>query len=353
MKRILGFILLTLVFIAGCTKTPEIITIGFMGPLSGDAASYGLSIQKGVELAKKDMALPNVAVVYEDSKCEGKEAATAIHKLIALHNVQAIIGEVCSGATLAAAPIANENSVVLISSASTSPDLTPAGDYILRVIPSDSLQGAFGAKLVYDRGQRALAVLYSNEEYGSGFNKVLTAEFTKSGGKVVASEAVDRGTADVRSALTKIKNKKPDALYIIANSPETAAAALKQAKELGLTAHLYGSEGLKSDDIIKAAEGAAEGLTVTSVSAGSPAFIESYQAWYNTMPGPFAAQGYDAYKALALAIQQGANTGKEIKEKLSGLSFDGASGHIVFDQNGDVFGNYEVYVVKDVEFVRD
>ena len=107
MKRILGFILLTLVFIAGCTKTPEIITIGFMGPLSGDAASYGLSIQKGVELAKKDMALPNVAVVYEDSKCECKEAATAIHKLIALHNVQAIIGEVCSGATLAAAPIAN------------------------------------------------------------------------------------------------------------------------------------------------------------------------------------------------------------------------------------------------------
>ena len=347
MRQSLNLVLIILLLLASCTKTPEVITIGFMGPLSGDAASYGQSVQRGVDLAKKDMALRNVAVVYEDSKCDGKDAATAIHKLIALNNVQAIIGEVCSGATLAAAPIVNENSVVLISSASTSPDLTPAGDYILRVIPSDALQGAFGAKLVKEKGYKTLAVLYSNEEYGVGFNKVLVEEFEKLGGNIVAQEAVERGNTDLRSSVTKIKNAKPEAVYLIANSPDTATAALKQLRELGVQAQLFGSEAFKDSAIIKAAGDAAEGLVFTSVSSGSPEFVESYMIEYGVPPGPFAAQGYDAFKALALAIKSGAETGVEIKEALKNVEFEGVSGSIKFDEHGDIAGNYEVYIVKE------
>lgn len=333
-------------------KTKTEIKLGWMGPLTGDAASYGESIKRGVELARKELGL-DVEIIYEDSKCDGKEAVTAINKLINVNKVAAIIGEVCSGATLAAAPVAEAAKAVLISPSSTSPKVSDAGDYIFRVIPSDALQGDFGAKLVYDKGYRKLGVLYSNEEYGLGFNNVLKESFEKLGGQLVASEAFERGTADIRTQVTKLESAGPDAIYIISNSPDSAVAALKQIKEQGLEAALFGSEGLKSDDILTGAASAAEGLFLTTVSSGSLRFMENHKKEYNADPGPFAAQGYDAFQALALTIKTGADTSEEIKDKLSGLEFDGASGKIKFDAKGDVSGNYDVFVVKDGKFAAE
>lgn len=327
-----------------------LVKVGVMLPLTGDAASYGDSVKKDVELAKKDLNLNNVELVYQDSKCDGKEAVNAVTKLINDDKVVAIIGELCSGATLAAAPVAEQNKVVMVSPASTAPTITQAGDYIFRVIPSDLGQGSFGAKLVAQRGYKRLAVLYSNEDYGVGFNKVLGEEFPKTGGTVVASQAFEKGSTELRTQITKIKEAKPDAVFIASNSISSNPIALKQLKELGVKAAVFGSEGLKTDDLLKSAKGAVEGFTVTSVSGGNEAFVAEHKAAYNSETGPFAAQGYDAMKAVGLAIQSGATTGEEIKAKLYSTEFDGASGHIKFDSNGDVGGNYDVYVVKDGKF---
>lgn len=361
-KVILGIIVLVLVFWGGnALKTKkqnqtgqvsvEKVKIGFMGPLSGDAASYGESIKRGVELAQKEIG-GEIEIVFEDSKCDGKEAVNAINKLISADKVQAIIGEVCSGGTLAAAPIAEQNKVVMLSAASTSPKISEAGAYIFRVVPSDALQGDFGAKLVYDKGFRKLAILYSNEEYGVGFQSVLKESFEKQGGKVVASETFERGSVDLRTQLLKIKLAKPDAMYLISNSPDSAVAALKQNKELAILGSnaVFGSEGLKSQDIIDGAKESAEGLILTTVSSGTSDFIERHKKEYGSEPGPFAAQGYDAYQALALAVKGGASSGTDIKNKLTDLEFDGASGKIKFDERGDIEGNYDVYVIKDGKF---
>ncbi len=351
---LLSLILVVFLMVAcappGQAPKSEQITIGFMGPLSGDAASYGLSILKGAQLAVKEAGLTNVKLVTEDSKCDPKEAVSAINKLISVNRVQAIVGEVCSGATLAAAPIAEQNNVVMISASSTSPEISKQ-PWVFRTVPSDALQGAFGAELVAEQGYKKLAILYSNEEYGLGFSKVLQEEFPRQGGKVVANEAVERGTVDLRTQLTKIKAAQPDAIYIISNSPDSAVAALKQIKELGIAAAVYGSEGLKSDDIIKGAGNAAEGLIVTSVSVGNIGFITKHQREYGTDPGPFAAQAHDAFKALAEALKQGATTGEQIKEKLTTVEFAGASGYIKFDGKGDVSGNYDIYVVEEGKWV--
>ncbi len=347
-----SILLMIFVLVVSCVpqQNSGTVVIGVMAPLSGDAASYGLSILKGAQLAVKEANLPNVKLVVEDSKCEAKEAVTVINKLISVDGVQAIIGEVCSGATLAAAPIAEQHNVVMISASSTSPEISKQ-KWVFRTVPSDALQGAFGARLVKERGFSRLAVLYPNEDYGVGFNAVLEEEFPKQQGKVVASEAFDRGTVDLRTQLTKIKAAKPDAIYLISNSPDSAVAALKQIKEMGINAAVFGSEGLKSDDILTGAGNAAEGMILTSVSGGTIGFITKHQAQYNSEPGPFAAQGYDAYKALALAIQQGARTGPEIREKLLQLQFTGASGAIDFDDNGDVSGNYDTLVVREGKFM--
>lgn len=332
------------------TPKAKPVKIGWMGPLTGDAASYGESIKQGVELAHRQIKA-NVELIFEDSKCEGKDAVTAVNKLINTDQVEAIIGEVCSGATLAAAPVAAPQQVVMISAASTSPKLSEAGEYFFRTVPSDALQGEFGAQLVYNKDFRRLAILYSNEEYGLGFNNVLKEKFTALGGSVVTSEPFERTAVDLRTHLAKIKNTKPDAIYIISNSPDSAAAALKQITELGLEAALFGSEGLKSPDILAAAGEAAEGLILTTVSAGTSEFFSQHRTAFGAEPGPFAAQGYDAYAALAHAIGSGAATGPAMMEHVRSLEFNGVSGHIKFDEHGDVAGNYTVFEVADGQFV--
>ena len=325
-----------------------IIKLGWMGPLTGDAASYGLSIKKGVDLALKDSGLKNVKIIYEDSVCEGKEAVSAITKLINIDGVIAVIGDVCSGATLAAAPIAEENGIVMISSSSTSPDITNAGDYIFRTIPTDALQGKFAADVMFSEGNERLAILYGNEDYGVGFNSVLVREFR---GTSISSEAFERGSVDVRAQLTKIKEGEPDAIFIISNSPDSAVAALRQIRELGIKAKIYGSEGLKSKDILEAGA-AAEGLKVTVPTSPTQEFIDAHIQEYGEEPGPFAAQAYDAFNSLAMAIKQGATTSDEIKDFLYDLEFEGVSGNINFDSDGDVFGNYEVFVVENGKWVK-
>ena len=343
-KLVTTFILLsTLLFIAGCA--PQTSSIGWMGPLSGDAASYGESIQQGVMLAQ-EQAGSQRNIIYEDSQCSGQEAASAMTKLATVDRVQAVIGEVCSGATLAAAPIAQNNEVVMISAASTSPELTNNA-WVFRTVPSDALQGAFGAELVYEDGYEALAILHGNEEYGVGFRDVLEEEFR---GEITATEAFTPGATDLRTQLTRIQASGAQAIFIISNSPDTAVAALQQIQELGLQVAVYGSEGLQSSDVLQGAGAAAQGLIVSSVSQGNEEFIQAHQEAYGSEPGPFAAQAYDAYTALEEALSTGASTGAEIREALLEVSFQGVSGPISFDENGDVQGVYEVSIVEEGAF---
>ena len=334
------------------TKTNgEIFKIGVVIPLTGDVASYGESVKKGIEMAKKDLNAQNTELSYEDSKCDGKTAVDAVNKLVYIEKVQAIIGDLCSSATLAAAPVTQKNQVVLISPGSTSPKLSEVGWYMFRTVPSDALQGEFGAKLAYGKNFRKLAILHSNEDYGNGFAQVLTEAFKKLGGEIVADEAFLRTATDLRTQVTKIKAANPDAIYMISNSTDSTVASLKQLKELGVKATLFGSEGFKSPDIIKGAQEAAEGLMVSAVSAGTSDFIKKHNAVYGTDPGPFAAQSYDAFAALAKAVSQGAKTGQDAATQLHAMEFNGASGLVKFDEHGDVAGNYDVYTVKNGNFV--
>ncbi len=358
------FLILVLIG-AGCASTSDQdqnqattggdqkVKVGFIGPLSGDAASYGESIKRGVQLAVKNMGQEDkVDLFFEDSKCKGKGAVNAANKLINVNNVDVIIGGVCSAGTLAAAPVAERNDVVLISAASTAKKISKAGDYIFRTIPSDQLQGKFASELMYNQGHEEIAVLYGKGSYGLGFKKVLENQFPKQGGEVLTSQGYKRGTTDVRTQLTKIKSANPDAVYIISNSPESTVAILKQAKELGIEAELFGTEGLKSEEVTKNAGRAANGLTVTAVSEGTKDFATKHKQEFDQEPGPFSAQAYDAYTAIGTAIKQGASTGQEIKNKLYSLEFEGVSGKINFDDNGDVAGNYDVYTVKEGKFTK-
>ncbi len=330
-------------------NTEPTLKIGVLIPLTGDAASYGENVKNGIDLANKELGY---TLVYEDGKCNGPDAVNAIRKLIEVDKVDAIIGELCSGATIPAAAIAKDANVLMISPASTSPDLSNAGEHFFRTVPSDALQGAEGAKLVKDLGYQNLAILYVNDDYGVGFEKVLRENFNN----VVISESFEKEATDIRTQLTKIKEKSPDAIYIISNSPAAAGAALKQIKELGITAQSIGSEGLKDNSVLDAAEGAGEGLILTFLAPSDTVigkqFKNKYKTAYEEDPPIFAAEAYDAMIAISNALFNSDGSREGLITAMEEIKFPGASGRIDFDENGDVIKPYSVLKVVNGEFVE-
>src|SRR5262249_18515527 len=153
----------------------------------------------------------------------------AFDKIMAAANPPVVLGAVCSGVTLAVAPLADRRQTVLISPASTSPKLTEAGDFIFRVIPSGGLRGKVFADYIHDdRGLRRLAVLYINNEGGIGGASAFKARFTQLGGTVVSEESYPQGATDLRAQLGRIKATKAQGVLVGSYPPDTIAI-LQQA----------------------------------------------------------------------------------------------------------------------------
>jgi branched-chain amino acid transport system substrate-binding protein len=349
-------VILGILLTSGCTdnetseKTTDVITVGIMGPYTGAAADYGIAVKNGAMLAFNESNMPNIQVVTKDTMSEPKEAATAMNKLISIDNVQAVIGDLIPAATLAAAPIAEQNKVIMISPASTSTEISNAGDYIFRTVRADDSHGIFSAKTMNNAGYTKLALLYTNDQYGNGLATTITEEFTTLGGEVVANETYQAGSSDMRKQLTKIKNAGPEVVYIISNAPESSVALLSQLTNMGIEADIYGSEGLKDASILELGS-SVEGVTIVSVSPESEEFKQKYIEAYGKKAPLFAAQAYDAATAIIMAIEQGATNGEEIKNVLYEIEFDGASGHITFDEKGDIEEGYVLVQVRNGAFV--
>ena len=331
----------------------EDVKIGIMLPLSGDLANLGEDFQKAVLLASEDADIDEGQVIFEDSRCDSAAGISAVTKLTTVDNVVGIVGALCSSVTLPSSTIATEQQVPMVSPASTSPALSDAGPYTFRTVPSDALQGAFAANLIYDRGFRKVAIAYTNEDYGVGYANVLRETFTELGGEVAAEENFTSGVTDLRTQVSRIKAANPDIVYVMSNSSASSVAVLRQLSEQGVEAPIYGAESLGISDVTEGAQEAAEGLIVSTVSAGNTDFITRFNDEFGKEPGPFAAQAYDAFTAIAQTIKDGATTGPEVRDALAELSFTGVSGNIDFDENGDVAGNYRILVVQDGEFVPE
>ncbi|HLD63847.1 MAG TPA: ABC transporter substrate-binding protein, partial [Candidatus Peribacteraceae bacterium] len=163
--------------VAACkpTSSTEPIKIGFIGPLTGDAAALGVDILHGIQIAVDDANATGgidgrqIQIVAEDGRCTGADAASAAQKLINVDKVVAILGGQCSGETLAIAPIAEAAGVPIISAISSNPDVTEAGEFIFRVYPSDALKTVVMAKYFADNDWKRVAILTTNADFSVGF----------------------------------------------------------------------------------------------------------------------------------------------------------------------------------------
>jgi len=270
------------------------ITIGAVLPLTGGSAQWGIPPRDAALLAvaevnaKGGIKGKQIALEIEDDKCEPASGVAAAQKLLASRRPIALLGAVCSSVTLAIAPIAESNKLVLISPASTSPLLTNAGDNIFRVIPTDALRGKVFAEYVYSHGYRRVSCLYINNDGGLGNQKTFSESFQKLGGQIISLDAYAQDTRNVRTQLTKIRAAKPDAVLVV-SYPDDTPIVLRQAAELKLGLPLFfQTEALDDPAVIQRAGGAAEGATyilpAKPAGAASDDFARAYRERYRRDP---------------------------------------------------------------------
>ena len=339
----------------------EPIKIGAILPLTGDLATYGEGIKNAANLAIENSGMKDkIQIIFEDDQtCTPTNDVSAAQKLINLDKVNGIVGPICSGSTLAVAPITEQNKLTIISPVATSKSITNAGNYIFRTIASDADKSIAVTKYAYKKGYKKAALFYDAAQDAMVQQKADTKEtFVGLGGAIVADQSYKTGDKDFRTQLTKIKQSDADVIFI-GGVPKEAALAIKQARELGIKLPFIATEtSLGTQDVIDVAGSAADGLvfpfSTTPDNKESKDFIADYKAKYGQEPPAYAAEGYDATMLLIKAIAKSDRTPEDIQKQLFkvGNNYYGASGLITFDKNGDVQKPMIIKMIKNDQFIN-
>lgn len=344
------------------TNEEEVVKIGAILPLSGDAAVYGKSLKNGMDLAlaefqQNDADKKDFQIIYEDSKADPKLAVSAFQKLSSIDNCKIVLGGFSSSEVLSMAPIAEKNKVVLVSPTASSPSITSAGDYIFRTTPSDNFDGEIMAKFAYNElSLKDVALLYVNNDYGLGISKVFINKFENYGGNVVIQKSFETNTKDFRTLLISIKDSKPDGLYIIATSE--LGNILKQKTELGLKIKIFTVGLVENPKVIEIAGKGADSVfysypsfQVNSANEIVQKFVTDYKNKYGNNPDVLGAYGYDLVGITLMALKDNSENSDRIKTALYNIkNYQGVTGHTSFDSNGDVTKTAGIKVILDGKF---
>lgn len=346
--RTFGGIALAAATVACGTDRP--IRIGLAGPF-GELRAAAMRV--AAELAVRELnaaggvrGRPLELVVLDDS---GRaERAVEVARTFANDpTVVAVVGHLTSGATMAAAPVyGGQQPVLVISPSASSPLVTDAGPWVFRVCPTDELHGTRLAAWARDRlrASRA-AVLYVNDDYGRGVRDMFVQAFTAAGGEILGDDPYLDNLPSFRPYLERQRRRGAPDVLLIAGTRGGAERVLATLDSVGLKPAVLGGDGLVG---IEAATARAEGMYLSTAylpdrpGAANEAFIRAYQAANaDRLPDHRGAGAYDAVRLIARAIEAAGTDRRRIRDYLAGVgtrhpAFDGVSGRIAFDENGDV-----------------
>lgn len=339
-------ILLGVVYFSITGAPSTTIKIGVLTPLTGDAAGYGIAIQRAYDLA---VAQVNAAggvggkpleLVYEDSKCDGAAATASTQKLVNVDGVRFILGGTCSGETLAAAPITREARVLLLSPWATSPDITQAGDLVFRTYPSDDFEARLVAAHAADNGHLRAALISQITDFTRDAPDAFKTSFT---GKIVFDETFNTDETDFDTVMATLRRANPQMIYVRSQSPAAGELMLKQINESGMNVAVYANSAMLGRSAIAANPSIYEEVVMAQVRIPSEgkavAMLEAYEERYGNAPEfvSFTASAYDSVFLLAEALGSVGEDAQAVAEYFNTSINDwpGAIGAFSFDENGD------------------
>ena len=337
----------------------EAFRIGVMESLTGPGETYGTVANQAKQLAVDEINAAGgingrmIELVVEDSKCNAQDAITAYNKLTDVDGVKIILGTSCSGAMLGAAPLAEEEGVVMFSGLATNPDIAEAGDYIFRTSMNDAQLGIDTGNQLWADGIRKLATINETTDYAEGVRRESVAQFEKRGGEVVAEERYPSDVTDFRSQLTKLLNASPDALHIAAQAEFAGGTIVKQARELGFGGPIYSDVVVVGATALEIAGDAATGVKAVTADldpANNTAqeVLKNFREKYGNVTLPwYIGSAYDDVYITAECLKE---TGDDqdadgFRDCLYDITWSGAIGDkYSFDDKGEVVGLSNVVV---------
>jgi len=372
--RVLPLLVAAIALLAGCSKSgggaeasADAIVVGEFASLTGKEATFGQSSHKGTELAIEELNKAGgvlgrqLRLVSEDNRSTPGESATIAKKLITRDKVVAILGEVASGRSLEAAPIAQASQIPMISPSSTNPKVTETGDYIFRVCFIDPFQGGLLAAFARNTLKSQKVAIFSDvaAPYSVGLAQFFREAYLAGGGQVVSEQKYTGGDKDFKAQLTAIKSAGVDAIMVPGYYTDVGLI-VAQARQLGITAPLFGGDGWEAPELLQiAGPQALEGtyysthFSPESTDPLAQKFVAAYKAKYNgETPDAMAALGYDSAMVLADAIKRAGTTeGPKLREALAATKdFPGATGVTTLDARRDASKPAVIITVKDGKF---
>jgi len=360
---------LVLVFGMTTGALADNIRIGVAAPFTGDLAGYGDNIKAGVSLKLKEINDAGgingkmVELVWGDDLCAPKDAGTVASKFAADKSIVAVIGHLCSSATLAAMPIYVRAGLPAISPTSTNPTIGTVGKgWFFRNCYTDDFQGKYLASYVVPKvlGKKSVAIFYENNDYAIGLKDAFMAGAKTSGVKVTGAEAYVAKTTDFTPQLTKLLRDKPDTIFLCGYHPEGALIA-GQARKLGFDGPLFGADGIDNEDYIKIGGKAADNTYCTvpfladSAGPAGKEFAKRYKETYGRDVDWMSANAYDCLGILAQVIAKTGSDRKKIRAGLAAINskangYPGITGLTYFDKKGDCSKPAFVKVVRNGKF---
>lgn len=355
--------------VAPAARAADTIKIGLLAPLTGAAAADGQSVQNSVKLAVERVNAEGgvlgkkVEVITYDDRADAKDAVALSRKLIEQDKVVAVVGGSYSTPMRAVAPIFQEEKIPFVAAYAVHPDITKAGNYCFRNGFLGTVEGKAAAYAgVKMLKAKKIALLVSDNDFGrtlsEGFKYYIDKK-AKGAAAIISQQAYPFQEKDFRAYLSKIKQENPDLIFISGYYFQTGPA-VKQAREMGIKAHIMGEEGADSPKFLEiAGPQAAEGFViVTNLNRDDKRpevkkFLTTYEQRFKIQPDMVGASAYDAFMIIVDGIKRSkSDKGDQIRSAIASIKiFSGLTGEIKrFTPEGEVVKDVQVQIVKKGRF---
>jgi branched-chain amino acid transport system substrate-binding protein len=340
------------------------IVIATAGPMTGQYAVFGEQMQKGAEQAVKDLNAAGGVLGEEivlrvgDDACDPKQAVAVANQMIN-EGVVLVAGHFCSGSSIPASQVYNEEGILQISPASTNPQLTEQGfDNVFRACGRDDQQGIVAANYVVDNNVGSkIAVVHDKTAYGKGLADEFKKQLNARGVEEAMYEAITAGDKDFTALITKMKNAGVDLIYLGGYHTE-AGLITRQASEQGIDATMMSGDALVTDEYWSITGDTGQGTLMTfspdprKNEVAQPVVQAFKEQGYD--PEGYTLYTYAAIQAWAQAAEAAGSTDIDaVVEELHNGEFKTVLGNIAFDDKGDVEGqNYVLYEWDNGQYVE-
>lgn len=336
----------------------ETLKIGIILPLTGDAGSYGKSLQEGVITADSllsDSLGFDLQIIYEDSKAEPQQAVSAMNKLISADKVSSVIGDMFTSTTLAIAPIAEKNNILLLSPTGSANEISKGRKQVFRIYPSEIEEGNTLSKFYNSKfSSQKAAIIFANEDAMKNVVSAIKSNLGSS--SVVFESSFNKGTKDFKSIISSI-TKDISNVFIIGYMDD-AALLIKQSKEINKSFTFFGISTLYDKVFIEITKNAANGVYLTAPSFSVKSenenvnkFVSMYKSIYKKDPDVWAGYGYDALNIIVKVLSDSKSKKIEPCKAMEMLKdYDGVTGLTTINADHSINKQFNIVQVNNNDF---